>query len=139
MILVTDLTITILGVAITAAVTYLVQIVLRYLFTITKKGKSEQNKEIILGLITPELEATSKKLDNITAKLETSNEGTQALLRDRLLALSKECTKKGYKTQNESDNFHKLYKSYHTLNGNSFIDDDVKPKFEKLDLRENED
>lgn len=50
---------------------------------------------------------------------ELIKQGVLALLHDRLYQAFKNCSAQGYITANQLNNLEHLYKSYHTLGGNS--------------------
>ena len=61
--------------------------------------------------------------------------GTQATLRNDLLNCYYACDKKGYKTNEDIQNFADMYEAYHNLHGNSFIEQTAKI-FAKLPTEE---
>lgn len=61
--------------------------------------------------------------------------GVQALLRDRLLIVYKQCRDKGFATISERSNFENLYTQYHTLGSNGVMDD-IRNKFLALPTKE---
>jgi hypothetical protein len=57
------------------------------------------------------------------------SEGTKNSLRNDLLKYYYDCLKKGYRSEKDTHNFEGMYTSYIALGGNSFIKDEIYPKF----------
>jgi hypothetical protein len=63
------------------------------------------------------------------------SEGTKNSLRNDLLKYYYDCLKKGYRSEKDTHNFEGMYTSYIALGGNSFIKDEIYPKFhEEIEL-----
>lgn len=60
--------------------------------------------------------------------------GMQALLRDRLYHLYKDCEKEGCASMLERENFENLYLQYHALGGNGVVTD-MRIKFLNLPIK----
>ena len=71
----------------------------------------------------------------IEEKIDLIALGTQATLRNDLLNCYYACDKKGYKTNEDIQNFADMYEAYHNLHGNSFIEQTAKI-FAKLPTEE---
>ena len=85
---------------------------------------------------TNELIATIKENNKpIEEKIDLIALGTQATLRNDLLNCYYACDKKGYKTNEDIQNFADMYEAYHNLYGNSFIEQTAKI-FAKLPTEE---
>ena len=85
---------------------------------------------------TNELIATIKENNKpIEEKIDLIALGTQATLRNDLLNCYYACDKKGYKTNEDIQNFADMYEAYHNLHGNSFIEQTAKI-FAKLPTEE---
>ena len=76
---------------------------------------------------TNELITTIKENNKpIEEKIDLIALGTQATLRNDLLNCYYACDKKGYKTNEDIQNFADMYEAYHNLHGNSFIEQTAK-------------
>lgn len=85
---------------------------------------------------TNELIATIRENNKpIEEKIDLIALGTQATLRNDLLNCYYACDKKGYKTNEDIQNFADMYEAYHNLHGNSFIEQTAKI-FAKLPTEE---
>ena len=85
---------------------------------------------------TNELITTIKENNKpIEEKIDLIALGTQATLRNDLLNCYYACDKKGYKTNEDIQNFADMYEAYHNLHGNSFIEQTAKI-FAKLPTEE---
>ena len=69
------------------------------------------------------------KLDNAEKKLDKVADGTRNSLRNDILKYYYDCLKKGYRTEKDTNNFDGMYNSYIALGGNSFIKEEIYPKF----------
>lgn len=76
-------------------------------------------------------------ISEVKESLKLVSGGTQAGLRNDLMNCYNECSSKGFKTQDEAENFNDMYNAYHALGGNSFIDSDIIPAFKQLPLKPN--
>ena len=74
-----------------------------------------------------------KKVDTKTKTVSSENEaikrGVQALLRDRLYAIYRECKKQGGASRFDRENFNNIYQQYHQLGANGVMDDIRKKLF----------
>lgn len=86
------------------------------------KVKELQEKEKTDELINT-IKSNTKPLEE---KIDLIAMGTQATLRNDLLNCYYACEKKGYKTNEDIQNFADMYEAYHDLHGNSFIEQTAK-------------
>lgn len=101
----------------------------------TKKKQAydkEQDLKDIKNIINEAMDPLNNEITAINKKLDRVSEGTQASLRTDILKIYKECAHKGYRNLTDSENFEDMYRAYHKLGGNSFVDETVKPAFNKL-------
>lgn len=82
------------------------------------KARKKKNKELI---------------DELNKRDETIRLGIQALLRDRILEIYNECSKKGYAPLSARENFENIYSRYHELGANGVMDS-VRDKFLELPI-----
>lgn len=75
------------------------------------------------------------ELDKLNEMLVLNEVATQASLRNDILVSFYQCAKKGYRTQDDSENFRHMYDAYHGIQGNSFIDKDISGWFYELPLK----
>lgn len=61
-------------------------------------------------------------------------DGIRAILRDRLLQCFQTCSRQGFATPDERQNFENMYVQYHALGGNGVMDD-IRQKFFSLPLK----
>lgn len=73
----------------------------------------------------------------IVKRIKAIKLGIQAILRDRLYELYRECKKQGSANEFERENFENLYKQYHNLGANGVMDD-VYKKFLALPMSEDD-
>lgn len=71
-------------------------------------------------------------LEEIKANEEQLKKANRASLRNQLLEAWHKCEKQGYTTEHERENFLRMYQAYTAIGGNSFIQCDIKPKFDAL-------
>ena len=64
---------------------------------------------------------------------EATKAGVQALLRNSLQQLYRECKRRGWATQSDRQNFENMYKQYHNLGANGVMDD-TRKKFLALQI-----
>ena len=103
----------------------------------TRKTVARREKEHIDGIrkvVHEETEEIKEDITEVKTEIKLISSGTQASLRNDLLTCYYKCLDKGYKTQDDAENFRDMYNAYHALGGNSFIDNDVVPSFDKLPL-----
>ena len=99
--------------------------------------RSQENIKTIRNIIKEEISSIENKIDTISTDLKLVGKGTLSSLRNDILKSYYDCVLKGYRTQDDSENFREMYQAYKNLGGNSFIDEDIVPSFEKIALRPN--
>lgn len=63
-------------------------------------------------------------------------DGMRSQLKHSLLSSYSHCKRQGYKTLVDAEVWNDMYNSYTALKGNGLMRDDIKPKFDALDLGE---
>ncbi|MBP5461891.1 MAG: hypothetical protein J6Y20_07190 [Lachnospiraceae bacterium] len=90
---------------------------------------------IILAIFT----ATYKRLSTRQKKEASENAaikaGIQALLRDRLYEIYRECKQRGGASRFDRENFNNIYTQYHSLGANGVMDD-IRDKLFKMKVLE---
>ena len=89
--------------------------------------------EFIGEKVSQPFKAMDKKMDTIIESDAHQREALKCLLRNRLLALYKECADKGFATSEEQTDFHEMFVQYEALKGNSFVKS-LKDKMELFPL-----
>lgn len=102
-----------------------------------KELKNQENVKTIREIIKEEITSIENKIDKISENLGLVSKGTLSGLRNDILKSYYDCVEKGYRTQDDSENFREMYQAYKNLGGNSFIDEDIVPSFEKIALKPN--
>ena len=109
----------------------------------TKRAAKEERIGEIQDVMQKYLDKIDKRLTRIEEEIaktrslcEDSTEAAIAGLRNDILNVYYQCAKKGFRSKNDSENFWDLYRPYHKLGGNSFIDSDVIKWFEELPSKE---
>ena len=90
-----------------------------------KDKKEKEEKKLVDNIETAVSKAIApveQKLDRIEGRLSLVENSSQASLRNDLLKCYRECSDKGYRTSEDTQNWFKMYQAYHDLKGNSFID-----------------
>jgi len=87
-----------------------------------------QTKELV-----EEMNAELKEIKESQRLLSKAN---RASLRNDLLTLYHECFDRGYTTDYDRENFLRMYTAYKAIGGNSFIETDIKPKFDNIMIKE---
>ena len=103
-----------------------------------RREEDERMAKVINSQLDPKFENIDKKFDRLDKRIDKMEEdlekvkaGDQASLRNDLYQLYNDCSKKGFATLDERENFINLYDKYHVLGANGVMDD-LKVKF--LDL-----
>ena len=96
-----------------------------------KEVEEQHNKEEIRKIVSEVVTPIQEDVCAITKDLSLLKEGNQALLRAKLYNLSEDCTKKGFATIDEKNNFENIYQKYHALGVNGVMDG-VREEFLKL-------
>lgn len=86
---------------------------------------SKTLKEITVKLNAP-MAAMKDQLDNIEKHVTKTTTALLTMQRNSLLRSCEECLSRGYATLGQKETIAEQYKSYHELNGNSFITDMVR-------------
>lgn len=102
-----------------------------------KELKNQENIKTIREIIKEEISSIEKKIDKMSENLRLVGTGTLSSLRNDILKSYYDCVIRGYRTQDDSENFREMYQAYKNLGGNSFIDEDIVPSFEKIVLKPN--
>lgn len=97
-----------------------------------KEAKEQKTKEMMKSVVKEEMTEIKGQVKEIQEDTRLMRKANQAALRNSLYELFNICSKKGYATYNERDNFENLYENYHKLGANGVMDD-IREKF--LDLR----
>ena len=87
-----------------------------------EEEKKREEKKMMLDIVTEAINPLKSQLSRIETKLSLVEESSQASLRNDLLKSYKECSDKGFRSSEETQNWFKMYQAYHNLGGNSFID-----------------
>lgn len=77
--------------------------------------------EILCGIVVAILSYFMKRILGKIKRLELVENGMQALLRDRIIAIYNKCADRGYCPIYERENAEKMYNEYHALGGNGTI------------------
>lgn len=96
-------------------------------------------RQVINELYAEQVGATCEAIDSIKVELSELKENTiqmkkanRASLRNALLNAWYQSQRRGYTTEYERENFLRMYNAYTAIGGNSFIQSDIKPKFDAL-------
>ena len=83
------------------------------------------SNEILTAIVISALSSTGlfSFLQFLITRRGALTKAVQAILRDRMLALSEEYLQRGYITLHERDNYTSLYDAYKGVKGNTFVDD----------------
>lgn len=88
---------------------------------------------IVLAIFTAIYKRLSARQDRVSTENEAIKHGVQALLRDRLYAIYRECKKQGGASRFDRENFNNIYEQYHRLGANGVMDD-IRKKLFDMDL-----
>lgn len=91
-----------------------------------KERLAQEQKDNLRAVIKEENKPLEERLNSLENKVGLIGNGTETSLRNALLAFYRECAKKGYRTEIDTENFTHMYDDYCALGGNSFIQKDVK-------------
>lgn len=117
--------------------TLIITFVFNYVTTSGKKAKenrSKERKEDLKELFDEFILPMDKKVDNIHSDLQKVSVGTLASLRNDLLECYYSCKRKGYRNNDDTKNFNRMFNAYIDLGGNDIIEHDVAPSFHNLRL-----
>lgn len=106
-----------------------------------RRKKQERHREILEAVEEGTKEhfgQINERLDNMSSRLEVSEECDRASLRNGLMNLYYSCEAKGYRTEDDSKNYREMHEAYNKAGGNSFIDSDVSRWFDDIPLKPNE-
>lgn len=79
--------------------------------------------EFLCGIVVAMLSYFMKRSLGKIKRLELVENGMQALLKDRIIAIYNKCADRGYCPIYERENAEKMYMDYHALGGNGTITD----------------
>lgn len=96
-----------------------------------KTQKQNEMREVLQQ----ENKPVNDKLDQLTVRLGTVENGCLSGLRNDILTCYYRCKEKGYRNDYDYQNVHHLYEAYDELHGNSFIAD-IMDRFDKLPVKE---
>ena len=88
---------------------------------------------IILAILTWSWKKLSKRQETVSTENEAIKHGVQALLRDRLYQIYRDCNKQGGASRFDRENFNNIYEQYHRLGANGVMDD-IRKKLFEMDL-----
>ena len=110
-----------------------------------KKAQREEIKSVMREVIKEELKPIKEDISALSddiKKLQESDdlqkESLQSILRDRLYELYNFCSRKGFASLDERENFENMYQKYHNLGMNGVMDD-IRKKFLHLPVEKNND
>lgn len=96
-----------------------------------KTQKQNEMREVLQQ----ENKPVNDKLDQLTLRLGSVENGCLSGLRNDILTCYYRCKEKGYRNDYDYQNVHHLYEAYDELHGNSFIAD-IMDRFDKLPVKE---
>ena len=99
-----------------AAVISGVTLIWKFVGTVKEIQKSINEPITKLDKKVSDLKETVEKNDKL------QNEATQSLLRDRLLQAYYDCSREGFASISQKDNWENMYKHYHALGENGVMD-----------------
>ena len=107
-----------------------------------KKAQNEERKVIVREVIKEELKPIKEDIATLHDDLkelqesdQLQKESMQSILRDRLYELYNICSRKGFASLDERENFENMYQKYHSLGVNGVMDD-IHKKFLHLPTEE---
>ena len=92
---------------------------------------------VILAILTYAYKRISDRQKRATEESNAIKAGIQAILRDRLYQMYRDCRANGGASMSERENFNNLYTQYHSLGGNGVMKD-TRDKFFALPVDEDE-
>lgn len=99
---------------------------------------SKEQRQNLDKVIKEDIKPLQDKVDKIGEDRMCEKEALVASLKNDLLNIYYNCKAKGYKTNWDAHNFKAMYTAYTKMGGNSFIKDDIKPKFDRLETKDDE-
>lgn len=124
--------------------TLIVTAIFNFVTNGSKKAKDKRSqerkadlKELFDEFIVPmddKTNALTEKIDEMHDDLKKVSVGTLASLRNDLLECYYNCKKKGYRNNDDTKNFNRMFNAYINLGGNDIIEHDVAPSFHELQL-----
>ena len=99
--------------------------------------RRKENQENVRSVVKEEIDPIKKDLGELKESFYILGDGSKASLKNDLITCFYRCRDKGFKTDDDATNFRTMLEAYHKLHGNSFIDEDVIPAFDKLPLKQN--
>lgn len=124
--------------------TLIVTAIFNFVMNGSKQAKEKRSqerksdlKELFDEFIVPMDDKTNeltKKVGEMHDDLKKVSVGTLASLRNDLLECYYNCKKKGYRNNDDTQNFNRMFNAYIDLGGNDIIEHDVAPSFHELQL-----
>ena len=106
-----------------------------------KENRSKERKEDLKELFDEFIVPMNEKTDSISEKVSTMYDdlkkvsaGTLASLRNDLLECFYNCRQKGFRNNDDTQNFNRMFNAYISLGGNDIIEHDIEPAFHNLKL-----
>lgn len=96
-----------------------------------KKQELKKTEESIRSIVREELSEIHEKIKSIESSITLNKKADQALLRNRLYILYRQCCEKKFRTNEETVNWINMYNIYHGLDVNGVMDN-VKDSFLQL-------
>ena len=96
-----------------------------------KKQELKKTEESIRSIVREELSEIHEKIKSIENSITLNKKADQALLRNRLYILYRQCYEKDFRTNEETVNWINMYNIYHGLGANGVMDS-VKDSFLQL-------
>lgn len=94
-----------------------------------------ERKNDLVDVVQNQLVPVINKIDDLAVKVEKTEDGTLASLRNDILTSYYRCSETGYRGDWDYENIHHLYEAYVNLHGNSFVQDVIK-RFDALPTKE---
>lgn len=104
-----------------------------------KQYIEKQQKEELDQVIKSDLRPIEEAIKQLQQDRKDEKKALTATLKNDLLKSFYDCDGKGYKTLWDAQNFNAMYEAYLKLGGNSFIKNDIAPKFNALPERTDND
>ena len=96
-----------------------------------KKQELKKTENSIRQIVREELSEIHEKIKMIEDSVSLNKKADQALLRNRLYILYRQCHEKGFRTNEETVNWLNMYNIYHSLGSNGVMDN-VKDDFFRI-------
>ena len=102
------------------------------------KSFNEEQRRNLDMIVKEDIKPLKDKVDKIEEDGVYEREALIASLKNDLLHIYYDCKAKGYKTNWDAHTFEAMYVAYTKMGGNSFIKDDIKPKFDRIENKDDE-